>query len=172
MLITFAEPEKTMSRIRKAVEMTSFRKDDHDDLVQEVAMKLLRCSRADVPDRYILRTAKNAVIDKWRTNVRQVEVQDTQYSRISPEFKDIPIDDMEDVEYEDFTETRIMARQVLNRISSMLPEGHRVCLMLYGVGYKTPEISRRMGIPEATVKTRIHYSRKTIKEKLGPCVNI
>ena len=46
-----------------------------------------------------------------------------------------------------------------------LSENHQACIELaYGYGYTCEEIAEIMVCPASTVKTRLHYARKTLKE--------
>jgi len=46
-----------------------------------------------------------------------------------------------------------------------LSENHQACVELaYGYGYTCEEIGEIMACPASTVKTRLHYARKTLKE--------
>ncbi|MBS1772990.1 MAG: RNA polymerase sigma factor [Bacteroidetes bacterium] len=47
-----------------------------------------------------------------------------------------------------------------------LPEIFRLCFELYYAGYKYQEIAEIINQPLGTVKSRIHFARKTLMEKL------
>ncbi|MFZ5817242.1 MAG: RNA polymerase sigma factor [Bacillota bacterium] len=58
--------------------------------------------------------------------------------------------------------SRLVAQAVLT-----LPDGFREAVTLYYLeGLPAAEVARLLGIPEATVHTRLHRARKLLKEKL------
>lgn len=57
-------------------------------------------------------------------------------------------------------------RRTLDEILSSLPEKQRVCVNLfYFEKYSVAEIAALLGISEATVKSRLHYGRRTLERK-------
>ena len=57
-------------------------------------------------------------------------------------------------------------RRTLNEILSSLPEKQRVCVNLfYYEKYSVAEIAALLGISEGTVKSRLHYGRRTLERK-------
>lgn len=57
-------------------------------------------------------------------------------------------------------------RRTLDEILSSLPEKQRVCVNLfYFEKYSVAEIAALLGISEGTVKSRLHYGRRTLEHK-------
>lgn len=57
-------------------------------------------------------------------------------------------------------------RRTLDEILSSLPEKQRVCVNLfYYEKYSVAEIAALLGISEGTVKSRLHYGRRTLERK-------
>lgn len=57
-------------------------------------------------------------------------------------------------------------RRTLDEILSSLPEKQRVCVNLfYFEKYSVAEIAALLGISEGTVKSRLHYGRRTLERK-------
>lgn len=58
------------------------------------------------------------------------------------------------------------SRRTLDEILSSLPEKQRVCVNLfYYEKYSVAEIAALLGISEGTVKSRLHYGRRTLERK-------
>lgn len=55
---------------------------------------------------------------------------------------------------------------VMEAVSLLKPELRTVVLLRYMDGYTVPEIARILGMPEVTVKTRLHTARKCLKHTL------
>ena len=64
---------------------------------------------------------------------------------------------------------RAEANFILNDIEKAidgLQENYYICFRMFIDGYKYREIAEYVGIPEGTVKTRIHHSRKLLQKRL------
>jgi RNA polymerase sigma-70 factor (ECF subfamily) len=58
-------------------------------------------------------------------------------------------------------------RRHLQRALDQLPEKLRLVVVLGAMeGYKTEEMARLLNLPEGTVKSRLHFARKQLAEKL------
>ena len=56
----------------------------------------------------------------------------------------------------------------VNRAVARVAEPERAVLLAYYLGeMSVTEISRTLGIPEGTVKTRLHRGRQALREELG-----
>lgn len=62
-------------------------------------------------------------------------------------------------------EANFVLKDIESAIAS-LQTGYYTCFRMFIDGYKYREIAEYMGIPEGTVKTRIHQSRKLLQKKL------
>ena len=59
-------------------------------------------------------------------------------------------------------------RRMINGIVDDLPDEQRLCVMLfYYDEMKTREIAEALNVPEGTVKSRLNYARKTIRERVA-----
>ncbi|MEY4279305.1 MAG: hypothetical protein RL377_1309, partial [Bacteroidota bacterium] len=61
--------------------------------------------------------------------------------------------------------TNLNMREV-NQMIYDLPELFRVPFNLYFEGYKYNEIAEELGEPLGTIKSRIHFARKILKQKI------
>lgn len=57
------------------------------------------------------------------------------------------------------------------KIISQLDDKYKNCIQLSSNGFKIEEIAMMLNIPAGTVKSRIFFARKIIKEKLKPIYN-
>lgn len=124
---------------------------DAQDICQNVLMKMLTVTRS-FPDRraekaYILKMTANACKDvlrsPWRKRLCDLDA-----------CSEMPAPEQPD-------------NTVLTAVNS-LPEQYRVVIHLfYYSGYRADEISRILGIPTATVHTRLARGRAKLKDLLG-----
>lgn len=54
----------------------------------------------------------------------------------------------------------------LNQILDSLEDGYRIPFLMFYKGWHYDEISDRMHLPIGTVKSRIHYARRQLREKI------
>jgi RNA polymerase sigma factor (sigma-70 family) len=64
------------------------------------------------------------------------------------------------------TESNILLKDIQRKINS-LPEIFKRPFRLYSEGYKYHEIAYVMNEPLGTIKSRIHFARKLLKEQIG-----
>ncbi len=57
-------------------------------------------------------------------------------------------------------------REDLNLVLRSIPEKYYIPFMMFFEGYKYYEIADHLGLPEGTIKTRIHTARKLLKQRL------
>lgn len=67
---------------------------------------------------------------------------------------------------EDISDKRMMLGDI-SKILSDMPATHGEMFNNYVDGYKYRELSEMYGIPEGTIKSRIHIIRKTLQKKLN-----
>lgn len=67
---------------------------------------------------------------------------------------------------EDISDKRMMLGDI-SKILSDMPSTHGEMFNNYVDGYKYRELSEMYGIPEGTIKSRIHIIRKTLQKKLN-----
>ena len=124
---------------------------DADDVVQEVFLKLYRYEGTfesdDHAKRWLLRVAVNECTALWRALRRSPENIDDYLETLSiPEPQDVDL-----------------VRQVM-----ALPTRYRTVLYLhYFEGYATGDIAGLLGVPSATVRTRLARGRARLKDALG-----
>ena len=128
---------------------------DADDVVQDVFVKLYRhAGDFESPEhvrRWIIRVAVNECTSLWRTLRRHPEnIDDYVDSLVSPQEEPAEKD----------------GRDLLRAVLS-LPVRYRVPIYLYYYeGYATREIAGFLGLPEATVRTRLARGRGKLKAHL------
>ena len=133
-------------------------REDAEDVAQEAFIKAHRNFRR-LRDRasfraWLVRLTWRLALDRQRTNRRRAN-RDTEHGRLAPS---APTSDPAIVNER--------AEHVWNAIDG-LPEKLRLPLVLSGIeGHDIREISRLLGLPEGTVKSRLFHARERMKETL------
>lgn len=144
------------------------RSEDLEDLLQEVAMTILtkiHTVREAGNVRAWLRTvAINAARAAGRSErAKPVQRLESDPNSSSPSLHHASRGESHLAAYESNDE----ARRVM-RLAESLPEGYREPLLLKAVhGLRTRQISEILGIPEATVDTRVSRARRMLREQAG-----
>ena len=105
---------------------------------------------------WLFTVARNIVIDEWRSKRHQNE-------RSTDELPE-PGDAV------DHTDALLQSWVVAEALTSLSPEHRAVLLECYYGGRSVAEASRRLGVPEGTVKSRTHYALRALRlalEELG-----
>ena len=134
-----------------------------DDLYQDTFLKAMEkddINEEDNPRAYLIGIAVNVWNNKkrkslWRKNKTEVVfyADETEISRISDETEQV---EMQVVQQQNIAEVR--------KAVSELPEKMRiVILMFYMEEMTVDEISKILGIPGGTVKSRLHSARMQLK---------
>jgi RNA polymerase sigma-70 factor (ECF subfamily) len=132
-----------------------------EDVVQETLLRAWRHfsvldeSRGSVRA-WLYTVARNIVIDEWRT--RRVHAE-TSVAEV-PEARD-PVDR---------TDELLLSWTVAEALTRLSPEHRAVLLECYYRGGTVAEASRRLGVPEGTVKSRTHYALRALRlalEEMG-----
>ena len=132
-----------------------------EDVAQETLLRAwqsfptLDQSRGSVRS-WLFTVARNIVIDEWRSKRSQNERPTDQL----PEPGD-PVDQ---------TDTLLQSWVVADAITSLSPDHRNVLLECYYRGRSVAEASRRLGVPEGTVKSRTHYALRALRlalEEMG-----
>ncbi|WP_300074771.1 RNA polymerase sigma factor [uncultured Ruegeria sp.] len=130
-----------------------------DDLVQEACLRALsRCDQWDTSkplDRWMFRITKNI----WISEIRKRKVRLGQGH--------IAAEESEELVQSDTGEDKLVAAQLLGRISSLPPELASVLVAVSVEGYTYSEASELLGIPIGTVMSRMHRARKTLAEQIS-----
>ncbi len=102
---------------------------------------------------------KNVYINHYRRNQRHTEYENFQSAGYREEGCSEP-----------FTINAVEGRFVMKDIRDALqklPPEHYDLFVQYMEGYKYRELSDHFGLPEGTVKTRIHHTRKFLQKELA-----
>jgi RNA polymerase sigma factor (sigma-70 family) len=59
-----------------------------------------------------------------------------------------------------------LAKKEIDQVISLLPPIFRMSFLLYVEGYKYNEIAEMLNEPLGTIKSRIHFARKTLQKKI------
>jgi RNA polymerase sigma-70 factor, ECF subfamily len=105
---------------------------------------------------WLFTVARNIVIDEWRSKRNK---------------REIPTDDLTDLSgSEDRTDQLLLSWVVAEALTQLSEEHRAVLLECYYRGQSVAEASRRLGVPEGTVKSRTHYALRALRlslEELG-----
>lgn len=128
------------------------------DIVQETFMKLWEnCKKVsfDKAKFYLLRVAKNKVIDTYRTKRINIEFDNTHIKRVE---KETPQFLMEQSEYE----------AKLNKAINDMPEKFRITFLMNRIdGKKYREIAEELEVSIKTVEFRMQKALAFMKKELG-----
>ena len=134
-----------------------------NDLVQETFIRALK---------YMDQFFNNPRVVSWLFVIMR-NIYINQYKRLSYQqnYEDISLyyynhNLSTDPCIEDISDKKMMLREI-SRIISDLPREHGEMFNNYIDGYKYRELSAMYGIPEGTIKSRIHIIRKMLQKKLN-----
>lgn len=105
---------------------------------------------------WLFRVARNIVIDEWRTKRSQSELT----------VADVPDGQGES----DRTDQLLLSWVVADALTRLSADHRAVLLECYYRGRSVAEASRRLGVPEGTVKSRTHYALRALRlalEEMG-----
>jgi len=135
--------------------------DDAKDLVQETIFKALKYkdkfAEGTNIKAWLYTIMRNIFINDYRKKAKQSTVLDN-----SP--NDYLIDQTNNKVVNDAI-TNLNLREV-NQLIYDLPELFRTPFQLYYEGYKYNEIADALNEPLGTIKSRIHFARKILKQKI------
>ena len=123
------------------------RRDEAEDMMQDVAERILRRQTRDIGniDAFLTQSVRNACIDRIRQR------RDTTHK-----IPDVP-DEKNPDRWDD--------RQLVHRAMTRLPEKQRTALHLKDIeGYSTKEVAEILETDEANVRTILSRSRKALRE--------
>jgi RNA polymerase sigma-70 factor (ECF subfamily) len=132
-----------------------------EDVVQETLLRAWRNfptldeSQGSVRA-WLFKVARNIVIDEWRTKRAQSELP----------VAEVP----ETVGDDDRTDQLLLSWVVADAFTRLSPEHRGVLVECYYRGTSVAEASRRLGVPEGTVKSRTHYALRALRlalEEMG-----
>jgi RNA polymerase sigma-70 factor, ECF subfamily len=133
---------------------------DAEDVAQEALLQAFRkFHELRNPARcrsWIVRISFRLALDRWRS-ARRRELRETAWC--APANSPLPT-------AEDIAASKEFEARLANALDE-LPEKFRLVLILSAMeGYTLEEISRLLGIPMGTVKSRLFFARKKLAEKL------
>lgn len=105
---------------------------------------------------WLFTVARNLVIDEWRSRRAHGEVV----------VAELP----EDPDQPDRSDELLLSWVVAEALTRLSPEHRGVLLECYYRGCSIAEASRRLGVPEGTIKSRTHYALRALKlalEEMG-----
>ena len=123
------------------------RRDEAEDMMQDVAERILRRQTRDIGniDAFLTQSVRNACIDRIRRR------RDTTHK-----IPDVPDEKNPD---------RWDERQLVHRAMTRLPEKQRTTLHLKDIeGYSTKEVAEILETDEVNVRTILSRSRKALRE--------
>ena len=125
---------------------------DAEDVYQDVFLRLLTQPSSDWDGEHLkawlIRTTLNRCADVHRFRLRRPVLS---------------LEELPDIACAEHTEYIVLWETV-----ARLPEKLRIPIHLhYGEGYSTEEIADMVGVPAATVRTRLHRARTKLKDLLG-----
>lgn len=129
-----------------------------EDIMQETLLRAWRSAPADGTGSlraWLFRVARNIAIDEWRKR-----------SRSEHPVADLPEGDG----VGDGTDELLLTWVVAEALTRLSPEHRAVLQECYFRGASVAEASRRLQVPEGTVKSRTHYALRALRlalEELG-----
>ncbi len=132
-----------------------------EDVAQETLLRAWQRAEVLVESRgsvrsWLFTVARNIVIDEWRTK----RFQNERYTDQVPEPGD-PVDQ---------TDALLQSWVVAEAITQLSGEHKAVLLESYYRGRSVAETARVLGVPEGTVKSRMHYALRALRlalEEMG-----
>jgi len=131
------------------------------DLLQETLYRALSNREKYLPGTnikaWLYTIMRNIFINNYRRNARQQTIFDHTPNDYLLDFKQTAIANA--------AETNLSMKDIENSIHT-LPALFRDPFMLYFEGYKYQEISEMLHEPLGTIKSRIHFARKLLKQQI------
>lgn len=137
-------------------------KEDAYDLLQDTTLKAL-----DNEDRFsdntnfkgwVFTIMRNIFINKYRRMMRSSTIIDNS--------EDLYLINVPQVTTPDTPESSVAVGEILKVLRSF-PDDYRIPFSMHVSGYHYSEIAKKMNLPLGTVKSRIFYARKMLRERLG-----
>ena len=145
---------------RFAYKLTSDR-DSANDLVQDCVLRALdnheKFTHAKNLKGWMFTIMRNIFVNNYRRTVREMNLIDDTYSINQQSL-------IEDEEGDRFEFAYDMKQ--LYRVIHSIPEDMKVPFQMFVAGFKYREIAEKLGLPMGTVKSRLFFIRKRLKEEL------
>ncbi len=158
--------------------------EDAEDILQNAYIKMIeRIDQLDNPDKFPAwfgRLAINMAIDLYRArhprSAGNQSGEDSYQKTVSFDDLETVGDDGSESEFEiederidwqpEVVYTRRETRDLVHTMMETLPDEQRICLIMFHIqGFSIREIADFLGVPDNTVKSRLNYARKNIKEQ-------
>jgi|SRR5574344_313672 RNA polymerase sigma-70 factor, ECF subfamily len=134
--------------------------DDANDLVQETYLKaMLNIDRFDQNTNiraWLSTILKNTFINDYRKRVRRGDISSSDIHEYTLNSAYTETNPEKDFDYKE-----------LNSVVQSLDPDFKVPFQMYDSGYRYNEIADELGLNIGTIKSRIHFSRKKIIEKIS-----
>ena len=145
---------------RFAYKLTSNR-DSANDLVQDSVLQALdnqeKFTHAKNLKGWMYTIMRNIFVNNYRRTVREMNIIDDTYSIHQQSL-------IEDEDSDRFDLTYDMKQ--LYSVIHAIPEDMKVPFQMFVAGFKYREIAEKLGLPMGTVKSRLFFIRKRLKEEL------
>ena len=145
---------------RFAYKLTSDR-DSANDLVQDCVLQALdnheKFAHAKNLKGWMFTIMRNIFVNNYRRTVREMNIIDDTYSINQQSL-------IEDEDSDRFEFAYDMKQ--LYRVIHSIPEDMKVPFQMFVAGFKYREIAEKLGLPMGTVKSRLFFIRKRLKEEL------
>jgi RNA polymerase sigma-70 factor (ECF subfamily) len=140
--------------------------DDALDLVQDTFVKAITY-REKFEDStnlkaWLFTIMKNTFINSYRRAVKTKQIMQNN--------ADVAMARAWKNNYCDMTESRMAAKDILNKIEN-LDDQYKIPFTRYYNGFKYEEIAQEMKLPLGTIKSRIFIARKILMESIGKNLN-
>ena len=146
---------------RFAFKLTADR-EEANDLLQETSLKALDNEEKFTPDTNFKGWMYTIMRNIFINNYRRAAKQKTVFSNTANEF----LLDYNQVTIANDAETNITLKEIKEAVYQ-LPEIFKIPFELYFEGYKYHEIADILSEPLGTIKSRIHFARKLLKQQLS-----
>jgi RNA polymerase sigma-70 factor (ECF subfamily) len=138
---------------RFALSLTGGDQPRAEDIVQETLLRAWRhpevLERSSESTRaWLLTVARRVAIDEWRSRSRRPEVL---------------TDEPEERGVDDPTDQTLQSWLVADALQRLSPQHQEVIVECYYGGRTAAEAGRRLGVPEGTVKSRLHYALSSLR---------
>ena len=135
--------------------------DSANDLVQDCVLQALDNQEKFTYSKnlkgWMYTLMRNIFVNNYRRTVREMNIMDDNYS-INQQYQ------IEDEDADRFEFTYDMKH--LYRVIHSIPEEMKVPFQMFVAGFKYREIADKLGLPMGTVKSRLFFIRKRLKEEL------
>lgn len=155
--------EKDLKRF--AYKLTADR-ESANDLVQDCVLQALdnreKYKHATNLKGWLYTIMRNIFINNYRRTVREMNIIDDKYSLQQQTL----IEDEESNRFE-----TVYDMKELYKVINTIPDDMKIPFQMFVAGFKYREIAERLNLPMGTVKSRLFFIRKKLKEELKEFAN-